>query len=532
MNRCLAVVFISFFCLLLSMPAARAQIDDQGAARLKTMLETLINTHRQHAATRQGTLKTEGEVLIEKKDTYYAASLPAATYVGPDGARMAMGKIAINAMPGEAPDLWKMAVALPSPIRFYEGDSLLYSLTFSGQSTNGIWNDTLGSFVKLDSRLETITLKQEGGLTEVTVPRFSALYDLSEGAKGLWSGPMRIAASGVKALIASESHQPDATVEIGDVTFDYRLKDVSSVEVHTFQEQMRALRENAADPTAGQTASGAHAQAVYGLVAQYLRKAFDAASGQLRVKDLKIQPHKAESAQVFIKDAGIGIDLSGFRSGRVAIGFGGDYSGMSIAPPPETLGPLAPDALRVKLVLDQVPLDKILDLAKPAVDSAATSGAGAGKMALMQSAIALPALLSEAGTKVVLENNRISSALYEATLTGTAIAKAEAAQGAVVNGRMEVTGIEEVIAWMKQRTIDAPDQKADMAQALKVLTALQLVGQQSKTPQGKPSRIYDFVLNEQGQALLNGTDINALAGMIEGGGESVKSINPAPPAPR
>lgn len=512
-------VFLAFF---LSLSPAKAEISDEGAAHLRSLFQGMLDQQKQQALVRHGELKTEGDIVVDKKDTYYAVQFPPTTFVGADHSRVAIGKIAVNAMPGDSPDLWKMAVAIPTPILIYEGDKRIMSLSLGAQSLIGVWNEPLANFVKLDSRIETIELKEETGRFNLKVPKIEARYDLNETTQGLWSGPMAIAVSGLSANSKSDDNVADGGVKIAEILLDYKIKDLSPQAMKTFREQMGAIAENAADPTAGQEASAQHLKAMYGLISQYLRTAFDTVSGDVRVKGLEITPAAKNDSHAFsLGEAGFGMDMAGFRSGAASLGFRVNYKDMKITPAPEEFGPLAPGEVQINLSVDQIPLHKILDLGKTAIESA-DSAETAAQIAMMQAAMTLPALLSESGTKITLKDNRVAGNLYEATLNGTAITKVGAAKGAIVNGRMEIVGMEEVISWLKANGGKDPEEQAQANQVLTVLTTLQMVGQQGTNASGKPSRTYDFVLDEKGQMLLNGTDINVLIQSMNGGGKAAQ----------
>lgn len=504
------LVFAVFLGFFLSLSPARAEVSDEGAAHLRSLFQGMLDQQKQQALVRHGELKTEGDIIVDKKDTYYAVQFPPTTFVGADKFRVVIGKIAVNAMPGGSPDLWKMAVAIPTPILIYEGDKRIMSLSLGAQSLIGVWNEPLANFVKLDSRIETIELKEETGRFNLKIPKIEARYDLNETTQGLWSGPMVIAVSGLSADLKSDDGSAGGGVKVAEILLDYKVKDLSPQAMKTFREQMGAIAENAADPTAGQGASAQHLKAMYGLISQYLRTAFDTVSGDIRVKGLEITPTaKSDSHAFFLGEAGFGMEMAGFRSGAASLGFRVNYKDMKITPAPEEFGPLAPGEVQVNLLIDQIPLHKILDLGKTAIESA-DSAETAVQIAMMQAAVSLPALLSEAGTKIMLKDNRVIGNLYEATLNGTAITKASAAKGAIINGRMEVVGIQEVIAWLKSNPDKNQENAAMTDQLLTTLTTLQMVGQQGTSTTGKPSRTYDFVLDEQGKMLLNGTDINVL----------------------
>lgn len=516
----LALIFSVIAFLLCAPIPALAQ--DQTAARIEALFKEMLAGQRQQAAAHHGTLETDGEILVENKGAYYAVTVPATTFIGGEGLKVVVGKIPVNVMAGDAPDLWKMALVVPSPIKVYQDNKPFLTLSLGAQSTSGVWNETLGNFVKLDSRIGAFKIREESGLFELSAPEISARYDLKETSKGLWSGPMLISMKEIAALFTDDGASGrGASFKAGELVFDYKVADLSPEAMKRFREQMGALAENEADPATGAGPSAEHIKGMYALIRDYLRNAFESGSGDIRVRNLEIVPPESakDDRTLSLGEGGFGMDMSGFRSGNAALGFRFGFKEMKITPTPEDFGPLAPDSLQVNLSIDKIPLDKILELGKTTIDSAAASPEGAAQIAMMQAAMMLPALLSESGTTVSLKDNRVASgSLYEATLNGTAIAKVGAAHGAVVSGRMEIVGIENVVAWLKAKSDKTQEDVAMTDQALKTLTALQMVGQQGTSAGGKPSRTYDFVLDEQGKATLNGTDIEALMQTIGGDG--------------
>ena len=57
--------------------------------------------------------------------------------------------------------------------------------------------------------------------------------------------------------------------------------------------------------------------------------------------------------------------------------------------------------------------------------------------------------------------------------------------------------------------------KQDIQKNIKSLTVLEIAGQQATNDKGQPVRTYKFTLDEQGQTLMNGSDIKALIDQVK-----------------
>lgn len=73
-------------------PAAAAPaINDAGAAGLKTQIQTLLDRQKSARKLAGGELVTQGEILIEQADNYYAVTLPDITVKDAAGAKHPCG---------------------------------------------------------------------------------------------------------------------------------------------------------------------------------------------------------------------------------------------------------------------------------------------------------------------------------------------------------------------------------------------------------------------------------------------------------
>lgn len=512
------VVFLFVFLALFSLVSpARAQLSDEGATRLKGILQKALDMQTTQAKFRGDEILLDGAINVEKKDTYYAAQMPAMTILSSDKqTRVVLGRVAVNAMPGSTEDLWKLAVAIPSPILVYDGEKPFMTISLGAQSLSGIWSEALWGFVKLDMRIENVSVRSDDLNFVMDVSKVDGRYDLNETGKGMLSGPMDVSLQGL-----SFGDKTGVKAKIAEVLLTSKIKDLSVEVTKTLREQMETLSRNAEMAKTGSRASVEPAEAteaMYGVVTDYLRKAFDSTSVDLRVRGVEVLPQGPESEGFSLAEGGFGVDMMGFRSGTASLAFRLGYKDMKISPVPKGMGALAPNEVSVKLSIDQIPLDKLIALGKTTIQSSASAQTGTAQEAVFLGvASAIPALLSEAGTKITVQEDHMASALYETNFTGTAVSNVNAVNGAVVKGRMEVVGIENVLAWLKDNAAKVPEEAGAMGQAAQVLTIMQMVGQQGTRADGKPSRTYDFVMDEQGRTLLNGSDLNSLIQGMNGG---------------
>ncbi len=512
-------VFLFVFLALFSLVSpAGAQISDEGASRLRAILQKALDMQTEQVKLRGDEILLDGAINVEKKDTYYAAQMPAITILSSDKqTRVVLGRVAVNAMPGSTDDLWKLAVAIPSPILVYDGEKPFMTISLGAQSLSGIWSEALWGFVKLDMRIENVSVRSDDLNFVMDVSKVDGRYDLNETGKGMLSGPMDVSLQGL-----SFGDKTGVKAKIAEVLFTSKIKDLSVDVTKTFREKMRehmdAVSRNAQTIKTGPEASAELTEAMYGIVTDYLRKAFDSTSADLRVRGVEILPQGPESEGFSLAEGGFGFDVAGFRSGTASLGFRLGYKDMKISPVPKGMAALAPSEMRVKLSIDQIPLDKLIALGKTTIQSSASAQTGTAQDAVFLGvASAVPALLSEAGTKITVQEDHMASALYETNFTGTAVLNANAVNGAVVKGRMEVVGIENVLAWLKDNVSKVPEEAGTMGQAAQILTIMQMVGQQGTSADGKLSRTYDFVMDEQGRTLLNGSDLNSLVQGLNGG---------------
>lgn len=503
--------------LILALPvnpaAAAAPIDDAGAARLKTVLEDLLASQQEGIKSQGVSVKTDGPVTVEKASGYYKASLPAYVLSSPEsGLSLTFGRVAINATAAEAPGQWNMAIALPTPIRMKTPDQTDVTLSIGAQNTSGVWHEALRNFVKLNSKIETVQISDSAKQFTLSIPSIVSLYDLNEKSPDQWSGPADVLLKGLSLSAVPQQGAQPFTLLVDEIGIKSTVQELSIKAMSQYREQLETLAVNAeADPN--QSVSPAHAEATVKLLADLFRNAWDGFSGTLAVRGVSAQTPAAgqePARSVRLGEGHFGMDMGGFRSGKVTIGLRLGHQGLEIVPEPEAFGPLAPALVNLDLRLENLPFKELTDLGLNAFKMAQQTP-GMEQMIGLQVLASLPKLMSAAGTKITLHENRANGKLYDVTLNGQAIADSSAANGITAKGRMEVAGLDSVLAYLNgQMEKSTGPQRDALASQIGSLTVMQALGQKAKNAAGQDIRAYDFVVDPQGRMLLNGADFNSI----------------------
>ena len=134
----------------------------------------------------------------------------------------------------------------------------------------------------------------------------------------------------------------------------------------------------------------------------------------------------------------------------------------------------------------------------------------------MNAVASVQKILADAGTTIVIKDTRVTNpAEYDMLMNGSAVASTQAAMMFAGKTKLEIFGIEKLIAYAQQASTDptVPDtQKANAMKMMQTLTLMQMMGQQGKNAKGQDIRSYDLELTTAGNILLNGADLSTVMG--------------------
>lgn len=527
---------------------ARAQELDENGARLKTLFEEMVATQQDVLLSDSARISFEGNVSVEPVDDYYAVTLPFLSIDYNNGDRFEVGLIAINAAPHNDPDQWKMTFALPTPMNYVDGKSKenTYLVSIGGQRSSGVWNGKLGYFSKLDANYENVMITDQVKGFDVSVPATRIVYDLDADEKGLWSGPVYFTFNDILATARQGGAEIFSlgALNVNMEIFSYdpqALKKYSDAFLARLQQDVKAP-ESAVDDVAndGDAALVPPAQPstdidpaddIAGFIEAALGNGF---TSEYQISELKIFDRAGNGPfeTLSIGDANFGMDVTGLLSGSVTINLRAGYNGLDFDPPFGGTAALAPANVNLDMAVEKIPYDDVIELGKKIYADATradtpesvAAGAHVGGALVAQ----LPALLSRAGTSLVIDNNYAGNDLYHLDLNGKVLSDDKAAYSATADITAKFKGLDELGSYLSGQIAAEPNSPSGaMQQALMAVTVLKGLAKAGVNEDGEPVHVFHVVLNPQGQIFLNGNDATMLSGLMGMGGAPI--VVPASP---
>ncbi|PJB70062.1 MAG: hypothetical protein CO093_08845 [Alphaproteobacteria bacterium CG_4_9_14_3_um_filter_47_13] len=508
---CIHAFLFTFFTLALffSQPAfARNTKDD--IKTLEHIFGDVLEQYKDLAKSGDAELVTEGKIMVEPSGSYYAVTLPHMRLEQADGSYTDIGMISVNTLPGDTSEQWKMTVALPTPIIYYDSQNKSsVTVEIKNQNFAGIWHETLKNFIKLNAQYGDIIITQSDDQTRISIPVMKVIADMTPDGKGLWSGSGDVILSGLHA----HSDRTGGDVRLGEMKITSTVKDYSFDAVLDYQEKISALTESQSGQ--GKKASSAHVMGLYNLIADFMGSAWDGFGVTVAVRDFSLSMPKTAkaSARNFKMDhSKLGFNMTGFRSGLVTMGITSAYDGLQTFAMSAEDKALVPDHVNIDLSINNLPYKEMAELGRTSLQGV-TETPQAGALVGMNAAMMLPQLLTKAQTNLTLKNTYVGNNDYNILTNAMMKADLKAALGATGNARTEIYGIDYLVDSFN-KIVSRPDlgeaRKTKIQKSLAMLSVIKMVGQMEKDAKGRDIRTYHLELNEQGQTLLNGTDLKAL----------------------
>jgi hypothetical protein len=499
-----------------AVPAQSAEINDEGAQILRDYFEGMLDLNEESKAAEDEVfgLKTDGNVQIEQADTYYAVTLPHLSIAAEGGAVFDIGVIALNAIPTEDPDFWKVSMALPTPMTGYNKDKeAVVSLDIGRQRLAGLWHMPGDNLVNYDLQYDNITLASADGDFKVSIPTFTGIQKLETADnKDLWSGPTDIRLSDMVVNVKGRDVFKAGLMRLHGETFDLSLSRYAA-----YMQKIKAIstdleQEGQTPAQAMQGVSG-----IFGALYEFFTGAFNGFTSNLVLENVTF-PMTDEVTdtpmQVSIERIAQGFDASGLTEDKTKLALRLGYSGMTYDPVPSEIHAVLPSSMQVSLGLENLPLREMLGLGLATLERSMESpeqAQSSGMMAVMS----LPQMLTEAGTVLKIADTGLAGDQYALDIDGLAEMNAAAKMGGTARVRGVFAGLDYLVSTITRIADNAElpaSQTERLRRALQAMAVLQMIGQEEQTGTGETVRVYNFELNAQGNMTLNGGDIGALMG--------------------
>jgi len=195
-------ILFALTALLLASPAfagAPASTLEPNVKIFKDQLEAALENQQAQSKANGCNLLVKGDITVEKAAGYYAFTLPALVYINPTGSVTQIGMIAVNAVPDADGVNWKVSVAIPTPIKRYNGAQEIVRTELGAQNISGVWNTKVARFTTVNATLKNVVQNFLAEKSIVTIETLTATEKLTETTPGSWAGPLNIVASNVSA---------------------------------------------------------------------------------------------------------------------------------------------------------------------------------------------------------------------------------------------------------------------------------------------------------------------------------------------
>lgn len=450
-----AVLFSLF--LLACVPVARAaEINQAGAAQLKTLFTAFLNKQNSDL------VHYEGEISVEPSGAFYAVTLPHVSVIYPDKERLEIGMVSINAAPGEEPGQWKMSVALPTPIILHGADgTVLREIHIADQRAALVWHENAQMLSALEASYRNITIDDKKRDLNVTIPDTTVILNLAHNKEaGTWTGPSEIKISHADIKFNGGK----STLNIGGI-FAYLYFDAFSP---------ASLKNKSLDlTTLADTIS---------LLIELANIRIDDTGTDIR------PPFKAE-----ISNISGNIAMNGLRKNRAHTKF--EASLLHVKADTAGQDPYPREA-RLKMEMSDIPL-KELGALFSGIRELKSGQPEMAQIASLMLISKIPGMLGQSGAKITVPTSYITHPFYRADFDGNILADPAATNSMTGKAKLGITGLDWLTAALEKYRMPG------LVEKLQIFRAISRV--QANT-NGTATNIVELEMNKEGKILLNGVN--------------------------
>lgn len=518
---------VSCLAILTFAPPSFAAIDAAGAESLKTMyknIESGVNIY----FTGREELKSVGDLSVTPKDYYYEVVTPYYYLQLDTHSVLDIGKIAINVIPDENGEDYKISYSLPPTMTFKSDGKALGTLTIGAQKTNVIWNDKLKFATFYDQSFEDFIFKIKdetvGSLKKLTGTQTIKMDDLAKKMNSETRFSFQDFAAGTEQSVLFKIAQADVS-SIGKGLDTAKIVDLKA-KVQEFKSSGKL------EKISGKSADLQTVKEYFEMLGGVFDGDFGEAQGDITLKNIVIKeksakvsdatgaaqsaPDNESSVEISELTLGGGISSQAHNKNklemRVTLGpvkiDGVDPTREDV---PKELYGFLPQKFTFNVGLENFPYSDFLKIIpEQMLQQTQTADGARGVPAGLSIAdeeklnAAFKALLVSSGAKItnqlVIENDmyKVDGKGLSQFISGPIPIKTDQ--------DFTVTGLDKVLAEMNKLAATYPQ----VQQALGGITMMQMMGQAD--PANPDVRRYHLVTDEAGKASLNGTDLNNLMG--------------------
>jgi hypothetical protein len=522
------------FTLCVCFPThTRAQeTNDQEAQRLKTSFQRLLDYQKNvNEILGSVDITYDGELTVSRQPTYYTLTFPH-IYISnnnkfdnanedpsePAKQVFDFGSITINAMADDKPGYWKIVLTLPEKFALYDalkasGDPDLFSLNIGEQRSIALYSEKLGYFTKADINLSGLTFLVGGQKAGIELGGIQFYSKMEEQENGKFSGPGHVL---LNNLHVSPPDQ-NAKVDIEELKLAFDIGDVVLPTIEEYQQKILKHKDTFKrlqdiEKQDDKEAEAISAQNVFDMLADMYDFDMDRFSFAYSTKNVDIKDSTDEVKTMHIASGRFGAGASGLKSDKGTLSVDINYEGFETTPADPEISDLVPQNMSTKLEAKDVPFTTLSTLTSNTLQSIAQNP-GAAQMAWLGVVMRLPAIVSQAGTQIVIDQNNISNHIYDVTLDGNISTDMSSMTGFAAKFNMLFEGLEALLSISEKHGANESSPNAnEYKQLIPTLNKLKTIGKPATGKNNNPAYSYDIELGQQGTLTINGHDVQTVFG--------------------
>ncbi len=484
------ILFLTTFFWLsgMALSTAQARTSDAEKKQLHALVTQTLADYKTAYEKTGGTFDMSGDIGIEQAETYYAVTLPRLLITDKTGQRGEIDMIALNVSRASLPESWKMSVALPTSLSYFDaGGKPTTRIDLGTQKISGVWHEKLRQFTSLNAVFDNLVIHELKTATRTILPTLTVLSDLKPSGDHVWSGQASVYAVNIQTL-DQNGKQLSLTGDMkGEATVRNLSADTQAGEAAPIKTDnpLRSLGFKADDIQAHMTLGQARFFVPFAGAKSVIEYALEKLSLTLNLKDM--------------------------NASHPSIGVLLDWTGLTASPDRDDFKSFVPSTFHVDMDLEKIPSDTIFEFIQKTVMAQSAQTPSARQIVALQAMLLLPQMFSKAGTGLTIKDSYAISDTYQALLKGNIKASETSVIGASGQLNGEISGLADLEQKIKTRLETSAETNQKIWQsALDRVSWLKTLGREGTGSGGKQAYLYDFVMGEKGDITFNGRTLTEL----------------------
>ncbi len=518
-------VFIFTLFVFFPLQSHAAKINEAGAEKLRKILQDTLDYQKDvNEAFGSIAIIYEGDLVVEAKKDFYSATLPHMKITTPEDMKnqgveftFDIGKISLNAVPSEDGKNWNMNIAWPTKMSMYENaNEDVLDVVVGKQNVIAVLNKRLGYFTKINADLQLVGVLLNGKETGVSFGGIKIYQNLEEDKAEYYSGPFNIKFTDVvvKPTEALNTHAgtTDSSLTANELKIVSTIESVNLPTLMEYKEiimqqadQFQKLMDLENDPTAQPDIAGfiEAIKAMYGFD-------MDGFSFGYSLKDLEIIDQDKPPIKIGSAAIGLGFNGLGTETGSMYIKSTGRDFPVDLGEP--DLKEFMPDVSQFLIRAENIPYNTLGSIVENSIKAIAEDP-NSSDMVGLGIMMRLPGVLSQAGSKITIENNYLGNKNYTISLNGNVNADVSSMLGFTTQGKVLFEGLDKLLE-MANSKLNGADMSAAMTYGpiQTVLSKYKTMAVSETAPSGKPAYALNITTSPDGQVLVNGQNAQLLFG--------------------